>query len=80
MIERNQFSGDPGSIYLVFCDPNCKDSDGIVNGTNIYDENTPICKAGIHSGIIDNKGGFMTVKITHAHKNFLDSTILGINS
>ncbi|MFO0131859.1 MAG: LCCL domain-containing protein [bacterium] len=55
---------------MVLCESNCSLSDGVIYGTSIYDDNSPICKAGIHAGVIDNTGGYMTVKLGHAHKNF----------
>ena len=63
--------GDPGSIYLVLSESNCSLSDCVIYSTSIYyDDDSPIYKASIHAGIIDNTGGFMTVKLDHAHKNF----------
>ncbi|MFO0131121.1 MAG: LCCL domain-containing protein [bacterium] len=40
----------------------------MIYGTGVYDHESPICKSGIHSGVIDNRGGIMTVKIGYPHK------------
>ena len=45
----------------------------MVHGTGIYDESSPICKSATHGGIIDDEGGFVTVKIGWPHSHFKDS-------
>jgi len=74
------FSGDPGSIYVGFCEDGCKDDSALVYGDGIYDENSSICKAAIHAGVLDNRGGFVTVKIGYSHKTFGESVSRNIGS
>jgi len=52
----------------------------VIHGTGIYDESSAICKSSIHSGVLDNRGGFVTVKVGWSHKNFKASTSFGISS
>lgn len=74
------FEGDPGSIYVVFCPKSCDKDVSVIHGTGVYDETSPICKAAIHAGVLDERGGFTTVKIAWPHKNFKSSTNMGISS
>jgi hypothetical protein len=39
-----------------------------------------ICKAALHAGTIDNRGGFVTVKVGWPHKNYKPSTCFGVTS
>jgi hypothetical protein len=74
------FAGDPGSIYVVYCENGCKGAPSVIHGTGIFDESSSICKSAIHAGIIDTRGGFVTVKISFPHKNFAESVSYGIGS
>jgi hypothetical protein len=44
--------GDPGSIYLLKCPKGCTTIPGVIWGTSIYLEESSICKAAIHAGIL----------------------------
>jgi hypothetical protein len=57
------FEGDPGSIYIGFCPDGCKEDPSLLHGNGAYDQESSICRAGIHAGVIDDRGGFLTVKI-----------------
>lgn len=74
------FTGDPGSIYLAFCEDECKEDSSLVYGDGIYDETSSICRAAIHAGVLDNRGGFATVKIGYAHKELGEVVNRGIGS
>lgn len=74
------FEGDPGSIYVTFCPADCGKDVSVIHGNGVYDQSSPICKAAIHAGVLDERGGFTTVKIGWPHMNFVASTNMGITS
>jgi len=47
-------------VYLD-CPENCASSDAPLFGTDIYSEDSAICKAGAHFGNIGNKGGELKI-------------------
>lgn len=51
------------STISVRCPANCLLDDSFVYGNDIYDPFSSICKAGIHAGIVGNKGGKFNVKV-----------------
>jgi len=51
-LSKDEFLGDPGSVYLMVCDFDCSKSDKNLEGYSIYSESSSICKAAFHSGII----------------------------
>jgi hypothetical protein len=55
------FRGDPGSVWVVSCPKGCVSSVGTVFGTSIYNTESSICKAAIHSGVIQDLGGLIEV-------------------
>lgn len=46
------FRGDPGSIYLVKCPSGCVNEAGLVWGTSIYIDESSVCRAAIHAGVL----------------------------
>jgi hypothetical protein len=74
------FSGDPGSMYIGFCEEGCKEDNYIIHVDGIYDHSSYICKAAIHAGVLDNRGGFVTVKLGYAHKIFGEATSRNVGS
>jgi hypothetical protein len=52
----------------------------VIHGNGIYDETSNICKAAIHSGVLDNRGGFVTVKVGFAHKSFNEAVARNVGS
>ena len=53
-----KFEGDPGSVYIVECPKNCGKTHGTVWGSYSYTSNSHICRAAVHSGVIqDEEGG-----------------------
>ncbi|TDH06111.1 hypothetical protein EPR50_G00130530 [Perca flavescens] len=58
------------------CPPGCLDTPGKVVGTGYYDMQSSVCGAGLHSGVIDNDGGWLDVtrlgrkqQFTKSYKN-----------
>lgn len=62
------------------CPPGCNHDVSIIHGTGIYDHTSPICKSAMHVGVLDERGGFVTVKIAWPHKTYKGSTNMGITS
>ena len=51
--------GDPGSIFLINCPENCKNTDGSIWGNGIYTSDSSICKSAIHAGVLQDYGGLI---------------------
>jgi hypothetical protein len=43
--------------FVVLCPPGCSKSKGEIFGTNTYTDNSAICIAAIHYGMLSDKGG-----------------------
>ena len=55
---------ESGFLVRVYCPKGCKDTNGFLFGTQIYYDESSICKAAIHDGKIeDEKGGEFIIKI-----------------
>uniref|UniRef100_A0A673AXJ5 Cysteine-rich secretory protein LCCL domain containing 1b n=1 Tax=Sphaeramia orbicularis TaxID=375764 RepID=A0A673AXJ5_9TELE len=54
---RDQCKGTTCNRYE--CPPGCLDSPGKVVGTGHYDMQSSVCGVGLHSGVIDNDGGWL---------------------
>lgn len=48
-------------VAYISCPVGCALSDAPVFGNDIYSEDSSICKAGVHAGVIGNKGGDMKI-------------------
>jgi len=48
---------------LIKCPEECSKSDGIVWGSGIYTDDSVICKAAIHAGILNDVGGERIIEI-----------------
>ncbi|XP_073498710.1 cysteine-rich secretory protein LCCL domain-containing 2-like isoform X2 [Phyllobates terribilis] len=64
----------------VYCPAGCMSKNLSVWGTDIYTENTPVCLAAIHSGIISNGGGYITVQKMPGQEAYTGSILNGIFS
>lgn len=69
-LDDYMFQGDPGSIYVVYCPSGCVADVSVIHGAGIYDLESPLCKAAIHAGTINDQGGFVTVRISWPLKSF----------
>lgn len=52
---------DPEEVVYIDCPENCAKSNAPLFGTEIYSEDSSICKAGNHYGNIGNKGGELKI-------------------
>lgn len=69
-ISDDMFQGDPGSIYIAKCPNDCQKQALVIHGNGIYDDESPVCKAAVHSGAYDLTHQFITVKITRPMKRY----------
>ncbi|KAM5191996.1 uncharacterized protein ACMZJ9_004880 [Mantella aurantiaca] len=68
------------SITLVQCPSDCSDTGKNVWGTGVYTENSSICKAAIHDGVLSNEGGLVTVMKTAGQASYSGSTRYGVTT
>jgi len=67
LINRN-LDSEIGKTIKVKCPKNCHLDKSKLYGHNRYSKNSSICKAGIHSGVVDALfGGVFEIKISPAH-------------
>ncbi|XP_071985090.1 cysteine-rich secretory protein LCCL domain-containing 2-like [Engystomops pustulosus] len=64
----------------VYCPSGCINKNLSLWGTNIYTENTPVCLAAIHAGIISNGGGYIMVQKMPSQENYTGSIRNGLTS
>ena len=65
--------------FSYFCLPNGRVSS--VWGTNIYTDDSSICSAAVHTGLITTKdGGTITIRIQPGESSYLGSTSNGVSS
>jgi hypothetical protein len=69
--------GEWGQRYTMTCVPEAREL--AVWGSNPYTDDSPVCTAGAHLGVIDRRlGGPVTIEIRPAQKRFEGSTRFGI--
>mmetsp|Transcript_34542 Transcript_34542/g.55147 ORF Transcript_34542/g.55147 Transcript_34542/m.55147 type:complete len:2065 (+) Transcript_34542:19-6213(+) len=55
---------DFGTSILIFCPPGCREVPTNVFGTDLYTDDSSICRAALHSGLISNEdGGLLRVVV-----------------
>ena len=60
--------GDPGDSFHAICPPGCTQS--TIWGTDVYTDDSAICTAAIHSGVLDTGGGQVIVTIERGHNAY----------
>ncbi|XP_069593839.1 mucin-2-like [Ranitomeya imitator] len=70
----------PGSSADVLCPADCLTNGGSVWGTDVYTNDSSICRAAIHAGKIPNDGGQITVHKTPGEASYTGSTRNGIST
>nr|XP_028595914.1 cysteine-rich secretory protein LCCL domain-containing 2 isoform X1 [Podarcis muralis] len=82
--ELCQFKKPATHCPRSYCPAYCKDEPSYwapVYGTNIYADNSSICKAAVHAGVIgDNAGGYVDVMPVEKKKSYSGSSKNGIQS
>ena len=74
----SQIKGEPGSTHLVSCPPCGKDI--TIFGTETYTVDSPICTAAIHTGVISERGGEVTVMLEGGRPAYRGSKRNGVTS
>ncbi|PIO16161.1 hypothetical protein AB205_0005830, partial [Aquarana catesbeiana] len=69
----------PGSL-LVQCPSDCTVNGRNVWGTDVYTDDSSICKAAIHAGILGNTGGLVTVEKSPGQQSYTGSTRNGVTT
>ncbi|CAH2311369.1 Hypothetical predicted protein [Pelobates cultripes] len=67
------------SAELV-CPEGCRDMNDIVWGTHIFTEDSSICRAAIHAGVLTNQGGTIEIRKIPGLENYEESTKNGVKS
>ncbi|XP_024129030.1 cysteine-rich secretory protein LCCL domain-containing 1b [Oryzias melastigma] len=75
---RDQCKGTTCNRYE--CPPGCLEKPGKVVGTAYYDMQSSVCGAALHSGVIDNDGGWLDVTRLGRKQHFTKSYKNGIQS
>ncbi|KFV12619.1 Cysteine-rich secretory protein LCCL domain-containing 2 [Tauraco erythrolophus] len=75
---RDKCRGSTCNRYL--CPAGCLHSKGKIFGTFSYESSSSICRAAIHYGILDNKGGLVDITRKGRETTFVKSTRNGVES
>nr|XP_060643993.1 cysteine-rich secretory protein LCCL domain-containing 2 isoform X1 [Anolis sagrei ordinatus] len=75
---RDKCKGSTCNRYL--CPAGCLNSRAKVFGTFSYESSSSICRAAIHSGVLDNRGGLVDITRKGRSDFFVKSTRNGIDS
>ena len=78
MTPPNRFPMQSGIIYRFVCPP--ADGTGNVWGTDIYTDDSSICEAAVHAGVIGRDGGTVHYERLGAQESFRGSVRNGVSS
>jgi hypothetical protein len=71
-------TGGPGTAFLATCPAGC--GSATVWGTNPYSDDSGMCTAAIHAGVITNAGGTFNLSITAGQSAYPASTANGVTT
>ena len=71
-------AGDTGAVHTVICPAGCGSS--TIWGTGTYSDDSSVCSAAIHAGVITTAGGTVNVTIAPGLDGYPASTANGITS
>lgn len=77
---HNEFQMKFGNYVIAMCPQGCKSDPAALKGTYIYTEDSPICKAAVHAGVIGDSGGEIVVIRAITQPTFYGSVMNGITS
>ncbi|XP_048372045.1 LOW QUALITY PROTEIN: cysteine-rich secretory protein LCCL domain-containing 2 [Sphaerodactylus townsendi] len=75
---RDRCKGSTCNRYL--CPAGCLNNKGKVFGTSFYESSSSICRAAIHSGMLDNRGGLVDITRRGRADFFVKSARNGVES
>lgn len=70
----------PGMSYRVDCPAGCAATPRTIWGTDTYTTDSALCTAGIHAGVITDRGGQFTVMIVPGQPAYRGTTRNGVRS
>ncbi|CBZ52664.1 hypothetical protein NCLIV_024520 [Neospora caninum Liverpool] len=79
-LSHKQMGGQSGAMFIATCPEGCSEEPGSLKGTYIYTDDSPICKAAIHVGVIGPLGGDIVVVLGEGQNSFMESERNGIKS
>lgn len=71
-------AGDVGTQMTFYCPPN--GSPSTVWGTDIYSDDSSVCTAAVHAGVIGFGGGMVHIVIQPGQSQYIPSTRYGVTS
>ncbi|GFE53484.1 scavenger receptor cysteine-rich domain-containing protein [Babesia ovis] len=80
MASHTEFQIPPGEFAIAMCPSGCKGDPASLKGTFIYTEDSSICKAAVHAGVIDDSGGEIVVIRAITQLVFYGSVMNGVTS
>ncbi len=76
---RAAFPGEPGTVFVLSCPPNGAASS--VWGTNVYTDDSSICTAAVHAGVITFElGGLLAMTILAGQSEYPGSARSGVTT
>lgn len=72
-------AGDPGSSVSITCPAGCSGG-GTVWGTGVYSDDSAVCPAAIHAGVLTDAGGSVTITIAPGQDAYPASTANGVST
>jgi hypothetical protein len=76
----DQFDGPAGTQFDLVCPALGNDTMGTIWGTDIYTDDSPICVAAVHAGVITTDGGAVIIEIMEGQKAYAASQRNGVTS
>ena len=75
--DARQLTSKDGALFRVACPAGCE---GSIYGTGVYTADSSICRAGVHSGVIPESGGVVTVTLEPGRPAYRGSEQNGVKS
>ena len=76
--DARQLTSKDGALFRVACPAGCEA--GTIYGTGVYTADSSICRAGVHSGVIPESGGVVTITLEPGRPAYRGSDQNGIKS
>ena len=78
--QHSMFAGETGSKFTIECPRGCSAPPVNVYGSDIYSDDSSVCQAAIHYGVIGDQGGEVTIQIENGKQKYLGSSQNGVES
>ena len=70
----------PGTRALFRCPADCRDTFAVVYGTDVYSDDSDLCRAAIHAGVVTDAGGTGEVTFLVGQEEYVGSERNGVTS